>query len=161
LRERPEDVPLLAYHFLQKYTKKLDKAVDKIAIETLQVLQNYQWIGNVRELENVIERATVLVQGDTITIRDLPPRVLGESVYLAEEPMSADLSSYSYQEAKERALWAFNRAYLANLLRQTCGNLSNAAEKAGMDRSNFKKIVKKFNVDVEEFRKKSGAGISE
>ncbi len=160
LRERPEDVPLLAYHFLQKYSKKLDKQIDKIAIEALQILQNYQWVGNVRELENVMERAAVLVQGDTIGIRDLPPRVLGESVYLAEEPISADLSHYSYQEAKERALWAFNRAYLANLLRQTSGNLSNAAEKAGMDRSNFKKIVKKFNIDVEEFRKKTGTGMS-
>lgn len=161
LRERPEDVPLLAYHFLQKYSKKLDKVVDKIAIDALQMLQNYPWVGNVRELENVVERATVLVQGDTISIRDLPPRVLGESVYLAEEPMSADLSSFSYQEAKERALWAFNRAYIANLLRQTMGNLSNAAEKAGMDRSNFKKIVKKFNVDVEEYRKKSESGMPE
>lgn len=161
LRERPEDVPLLAYHFLQKYSKKLDKAVDKIAIDALQVLQNYPWTGNVRELENVMERATVMVQGDTISIRDLPPRVLGESVYLTEEPMSADLSNFSYQEAKERALWAFNRAYLANLLRQTCGNLSNAAEKAGMDRSNFKKIVKKFNIEVGDYRKKSESGMPE
>jgi DNA-binding NtrC family response regulator len=155
MRERPEDIPLLAYHFLQKYATKLEKAVTKIAVDALQVLQNYQWIGNVRELENVIERAVVLVQGDTVTVRDMPPRILGESFYLTEEPLSADLSHFSYQEAKERALWAFNRAYLSTLLRQTKGNLSNAAERAGMDRSNFKKIVKKFNIDLDEFRKKS------
>ncbi|MBI2345486.1 MAG: sigma-54-dependent Fis family transcriptional regulator [Deltaproteobacteria bacterium] len=156
LRERLEDIPLLTYHFLQKYSKKLEKGVTKVAIDALQALQNYSWVGNVRELENVIERALVLVQGDTVTLRDLPPRVLGESFYLAEEPMSTDLSQFKYQEAKERALWAFNRAYLANLLRQTGGNLSYAAAKAGMDRSNFKKIVKKFHVDYEEFRKKQG-----
>ncbi|MBI2343252.1 MAG: sigma-54-dependent Fis family transcriptional regulator [Deltaproteobacteria bacterium] len=155
LRDRQEDIPLLAYHFLQKYAKKLEKDVTKIAIETLQILQNYQWVGNVRELENVMERAVVLVQGDTITVRDLPPRVLGEGFYLPEEPTSSDLSRFTYQEAKERSLWAFNRAYLSNLLRQTQGNLSNAAQRAGMDRSNFKKIVKKFNIDLGEFRKKS------
>jgi len=158
LRDRPEDVPLLSYHFLQKYSKKLEKDVTKIAIDALQVLQSYQWVGNVRELENVIERAAVLVQGDTITLHDLPPRVLGESFYLAEEPTSSDLSQFNYQEAKERAMWAFNRAYLSNLLRQTSGNLSYAAQKAGMDRSNFKKIVKKFNIDLEEFRKSKNAG---
>lgn len=156
LRDRTEDVSLLSYHFLQHYSQKLEKNVSRIAIDALQVLQNYQWIGNVRELENVIERASVLVTGDTVTLRDLPPRVLGESFYLAEEPMSSDLSQYNYQEAKDRALWAFNRAYLANLLRQASGNLSFAAQKAGMDRSNFKKIIKKFNVDLEEFRKKHG-----
>lgn len=157
LRDRPEDIPLLAYHFLQKYSKKMEKEVTKIAIDALQVMQNYQWVGNVRELENVIERAVVLVTGDTVTVRDLPPRILGESFYLAEEPVATDLSQFNYQEAKDRAMWAFNRAYLSNLLRQTNGNLSYAAQKAGMDRSNFKKIVKKFNIEVEEFRKKSSA----
>lgn len=154
LRERPEDIPLLAYHFLQKYCAKMEKTVTKIAVDALQVLQNYPWVGNVRELENVLERAVVLVGGDTVTVRDLPPRVLGESFYLAEEPVPSDLSQFNYQDAKDRALWAFNRAYLANLLRQTSGNLSYAAQKAGMDRSNFKKIVKKFNIDLDEFRKK-------
>ncbi|MBI4237477.1 MAG: sigma-54-dependent Fis family transcriptional regulator [Deltaproteobacteria bacterium] len=157
LRDRPEDIPLLAYHFLQKYSKKMEKEVTKIAIDALQVMQNYQWVGNVRELENVIERAVVLVTGDTVTVRDLPPRILGESFYLAEEPVATDLSQFNYQEAKDRAMWAFNRAYLSNLLRQTNGNLSYAAQKAGMDRSNFKKIVKKFNIEVDEFRKKSSA----
>ncbi|MBI4365452.1 MAG: sigma-54-dependent Fis family transcriptional regulator [Deltaproteobacteria bacterium] len=156
LRERNEDIPLLTYHFLQKYSKRLEKSVSKVAIDALQALQNYSWVGNVRELENVIERAAVLVNGDTVTIRDLPPRILGESFYLAEEPVTSDLSQFKYQEAKERALWAFNRAYLGNLLRQTGGNLSYAAAKAGMDRSNFKKIVRKFHVDLEEYKKKQG-----
>lgn len=152
LRDRPEDVPLLAYHFLEKYSERLEKNVTKIAVDALQVLQNYEWVGNVRELENVIERAVVLVGSDTINVRDLPPRVLGQSFYLADDPVPSDLSQFNYQEAKERALWAFNRTYLGNLLRQTKGNLSYAAQKAGMDRSNFKKIVKKYNIDIEEYR---------
>lgn len=157
LRERPEDVPILAYHFLEKYRNKMEKEVTKISVDALQSLQSYRWVGNVRELENIIERAVVLVNGDTITARDLPPRLLGEAFYITAEDggsESGDLCQFDYQEAKNRAMWAFNRSYLANLLRLANGNLSNAAGKAGMDRSNFKKIIKKYNVEVLEFKKK-------
>jgi DNA-binding NtrC family response regulator len=119
LRERGGDVTLLAYHFLQKYSEKIGKKVTKISVDALQALQNYQWVGNVRELENVIERSVVLSTGDTIQAKDLPPRVLGESFYLADKAEEADLSQYNYQEAKDRALWLFNRSYVSNLLHQT------------------------------------------
>ncbi len=156
LRERPEDIPLLAYHFLEKYRKKMEKNVSKISVDALQSLQNYRWVGNVRELENVIERAVVLVNGDTINAKDLPSKVLGDAFYLGSEDggEGADLSQFDYQEAKNRALWAFNRNYLTNLLRQSSGNLSSAASKAGMDRSNFKKIIRKYNVEIIEYKKK-------
>jgi DNA-binding NtrC family response regulator len=163
LRERPEDVPLLGYHFLEKYRKKMEKNVTKISVDALQSLQSYRWVGNVRELENVIERAVVLVNGDTITSRDLPPKILGDAFYLSGEEgsESSDLSQFDYQEAKNRALWAFNRSYLANLLRQANGNLSSAASKAGMDRSNFKKIIKKYNVEILEYKKKQSSKSTE
>lgn len=163
LRERPEDVPLLAYHFLEKYRKKMEKEVNKISVDALQSLQNYRWVGNVRELENAIERAVVLVNGETITARDLPPKILGDAFYLGAEDggESSDLSQFDYQEAKNRALWSFNRNYLANLLRQANGNLSSAASKAGMDRSNFKKIIKKYNVEIIEYKKKQSDKMDE
>lgn len=155
LRDRAEDIPLLAYHFLKKNSDKIGKKVEKISVDTLQALQNYRWVGNVRELENVIERAVVMTNSDSIQATDLPPRVLGESYYLTEDFDDAGLSQYGYQEAKEKALHSFNRSYLTNLLRQSKGNLSSAAEKAGMDRSNFKKIIKKFGIDLKDFKEKS------
>lgn len=152
LRDRAEDISLLAYHFLKKHAQRLKKNVDKFSVDVLQTLQNYDWVGNVRELENVIERACVLGKGDTIHIKDLPPQVLGSSFYLVDETGSKDLTSFHYQEAKDKALNSFNRSYLTSLLKQTDGNISIASERAGMDRSNFKKIIKKFNIDVMEFK---------
>lgn len=153
LRDRLDDVPLLAYHFLQKCAGKLGKTVDKISIDALQALQNYSWVGNVRELENIIERAVVLATSDTIMARDLPAKLLGESFYLMGDDEKGDISSLSYQEAKDRALASFNRMYIGNLLTQTSGNISFASEKAGMDRSNFKKLIKRYHIDVRKYRK--------
>lgn len=152
LRERPEDIPLLAYHFLKKHSARLGKNIEKFSVDVLQTLQNYEWVGNVRELENTIERACVLVQGDTIHVKDLPPQVLGSSFYLADETGSKDLTQFHYQEAKDKALHSFNRSYLTSLLKQTEGNISIASERAGMDRSNFKKIIRRYNIDVTEFK---------
>lgn len=154
LRDRMEDIPILAYYFLKKASEKAGKKVERISVDALQALQSYRWVGNVRELENVIERAVVLTTGDYIQATDLPPRLLGESFYLTEELGDAALSQYGYQEAKDRALFSFNQSYITNLLRQAKGNLSNAADKAGMDRSNFKKIVKKYGINIDEFKDK-------
>ncbi len=153
LRERADDIPLLAYYFLQQFSERMKKKMDRISVDALQALQNYSWVGNVRELENVIERAVVLAAGETVTAQDLPPRVLGESFYLVGEERESDLTKLPYQDAKTRALTAFNRAYITSLLKQAQGNISFAAERAGMDRSNFKKLIKRYGVDLNEFRK--------
>ena len=75
LRDRPDDVPLLAHHFLAIYAKKNGKAVHGVAPEALDLLCGYAWPGNVRELENAIERAVVLGKGDVVALEDLPPQV--------------------------------------------------------------------------------------
>jgi len=154
LRDRVEDIPFLSYHFLKKYAQKVGKKISSFSPETLEVLQRYEWIGNVRELENVIERAVVLASGDSIGSRDLPPRVVGDSFFaLGSHVVENDLSSLSYQDAKERAFQAFNKAYIGSVMRQVKGNISLAAAKSGMDRSNFKKILKKCDLNAEEFKK--------
>ena len=155
LRERPEDIPLLAYHFLEKYSKKLGKNVDRIAVDAMHALQHYRWIGNVRELENAIERAVVLCERSVISVRDLPPRILGEICYVSDEKDEAgvdDITELPYREAKEKIVESFNKRYFSKLLETSGGNVSFAAEKAGMDRSNFKKLIKKTGISVTEFR---------
>lgn len=152
LRERKDDIPLLAFHFVNKCAGKLNKKIDKISIDAMQALQNYSWIGNVRELENVIERAAVLTAGDTVMARDLPPKLLGESFYLMGDEEKGDISRLTYGEAKERAMASFNRLYLTTMLSLTKGNISFASERAQMDRSNFKKLIRKYHIDVEHYR---------
>lgn len=151
LRERKEDIPLLAHHFLKKFGDKLGKREIRISGDALQTMEEYRWPGNVRELENVIERAVVLSHGDLITARDLPPKLLGEFFYMTESQTENEWVNLPYRDAKQKALNLFNRAYISNLLRQASGNVSMASEKAGMDRSNFKKIIKKCDLNLKEF----------
>ncbi len=152
LRERPEDIPLLAYHFLKKYCAKMKKNVDRFSVDALQALQRYTWVGNVRELENVVERAVVLADGEVINAHELPPKVLGEAFYLEEED-SAQITNGDYRQAKKRAMESFNRAYITSLLRETEGNITFAADRAKMDRSNFKKLIKKYEINVDGFKR--------
>jgi len=152
LRERREDIPLLAYHFLEKCSLKMKRKVRDISIDAVQILQNYAWVGNVRELENIIERCVVLLPGDVIQAKDLPRHILTQTFYLAEQE-EVDWARFTYQEAKQRAISLFNKSYLRNLLKETGGNISMASNRAGLDRSNLKKIIKKYDIDVGEFRR--------
>ena len=157
LRERKEDIPLLAGHFLKKFAEQNGKQISKLSIDTMQTLHEYRWPGNVRELENVIERAVILAERETITARELPPKLLEEFFYLPETRGETDFINLPYRTAKQKALNLFNRAYISNLLRQTGGNVSLASERAGVDRSNFKKIVKKCDINTREFKKRGGS----
>jgi DNA-binding NtrC family response regulator len=153
LRERIEDVPLLAHHFLRRYTDRLGKKVKTLTPEAIELLCGYRWPGNVRELENAIERAVVLCRNDAITPVDLPPAVSGRTAPLIREvPAGGDDASWltmSYAVAKEQALRRFEKGYVEALMRACDNNISAAARKAGMDRSNFKRVLRKYRTDVE------------
>lgn len=154
LRERREDISLLAYHFLKKYARANGKEVDSITIDAMQALQDYPWIGNVRELEHVIERAVVLCPERTITARQLPPHILGATFYESEGREEEDeWLDLPYQMAKEKALILFNQRYIGGLLRQTGGNISLAAGRARVDRNNFRKILRRYDIDAKTFKK--------
>ncbi|MBL8952660.1 MAG: sigma-54-dependent Fis family transcriptional regulator [Myxococcaceae bacterium] len=144
LRDRPGDVPLLAQHFLKVFAEKMGKRVTSINGDAMQLLVQNKWVGNVRELENAIERAVVLTQGEIITPDDLPP-------HFKEAPKgispSADAEVFSlthlpFAQAKALAVGAFERRYLSALLDKTAGNITAAALAAGMDRSNFRRLLK-------------------
>jgi DNA-binding NtrC family response regulator len=145
LRDRADDVPLLAYHFLKKHAVRQNKnRLTRIEPSTLELLQNHRWVGNVRELENVIERAVILGPGESLTAEDLPP-TLTESRRLAEVDTTS-LSHLPYAQAKKLATRAFERRYLSGLLERTGRNISSAARAAGMDRSNFRRLLKQYEV---------------
>jgi len=154
LKERAEDIPLLCQHFLKKYNEKTSKNITGFSIDSMQALQSYHWVGNVRELENTVERSVVLAAEDQIKAKDLPVKILSSTFYMLDDK-EEDLTKFSYQDAKTRALHIFNKTYIKNILHQARGNISVASDRAGMDRSNFKKIVKKYDIDVNEFRKSS------
>jgi two-component system response regulator HydG len=153
LRDRAEDIPLLAHHFLRRYADRLAKRVKTLTPEAVELLCGYRWPGNVRELENAVERAVVLCRGDSITPADLPPAVTGRTAPLVREaPAAGDEQqwlSLSYAAAKEQALRRFEKSYVEAIMRACDNNISAAARKAGMDRSNFKRVLRKYRTDVE------------
>ena len=141
LRERQEDIPLLATHFLRKYNTRTGKSLQGFRPEVMEILESHAWPGNVRELENVVERAVVLGRGSEIEIGDLPENMRESSA--PRRAAGRSLAGLSYRKAKAIALAEFDRRYLRELLAGTAGNLSRAAKQAGMDRSNFRRILKK------------------
>src|SRR5512133_933328 len=153
LRERVEDIPLLAHHFLRRYAERLAKKVRTLSPEAIELLCGHRWPGNVRELENAIERAVVLCRGEAVTPSDLPPAVTGRTAPLVREaPAPGEDTTWltlSYAAAKEQALRRFEKGYVEALMRACDNNISAAARKAGMDRSNFKRVLRKYRTDVE------------
>src|SRR5512146_2829244 len=153
LRERIEDIPLLAHHFLRRYADRLGKKVRSVSPEAIELLSGYRWPGNVRELETAGARAVVLCRGDAILPTDLPPAITGRTAPLVREaPAGGDEAAWlalSYAAAKEQALRRFEKGYVDALMKACDNNISAAARKAGMDRSNFKRVLRKYRTDVE------------
>jgi len=145
LRDRPEYVPLLAQHFLKLYREKMGKPVNVITPAAMEALTASRWSGNVRELENVIERAVVLTSDEIIDVDDLPPALREAKVTGAGTEMFS-LSHLPYAQAKRLAMRAFERRYLSSLLEKNNNNVSSAARAAGVDRSNFRRLLKQYEV---------------
>ena len=144
LRERVDDIPLLAHHFLHKYNKRMSKQIRSFADDVMEIFQTYRWVGNVRELENCVERAVVLTRGELIAPDSLPDNLRGTSY--ARNGDSSSFSDLDFTKAKTLAVQAFEMRYLKALMTRTDGNVSEASRIAGMDRSNFRRILKKYDI---------------
>ena len=145
LRDRPEDIPLLASHFLAMYAGKLGKKIIGFQQDAMEALTVNRWEGNVRELENVIERAVVLTPNESIHLEDLPPG-FRDAPKGAGEVEIFSLAHLPYAHAKRLAMRAFERRYLSALLEKNHDNVSSAARAAGVDRSNFRRLLKQYEV---------------
>jgi len=147
LRERPEDVPLLAHHFLLKHRDKVGKRVEGFTPAAMQKLLLYQWPGNVRELENKVHHALVLGQTDQIQPEEIQLDVSGSA-----RGGAIDLGR-PFRELKREVIDAFEREYTRELLRKHGGNLAAAARQARIDRKNLWALVKKHRIDLEMIRR--------
>ncbi|HTY80080.1 MAG TPA: sigma-54 dependent transcriptional regulator [Candidatus Bathyarchaeia archaeon] len=139
LRERPEDIPLLASHFLTEAGRRLKRPVKGIAPESVQALVRYPWPGNVRELENVIERAVIVSR--TEVLHDLVRFLSGPGG--AHAPVDLSLP---FRDAKARIVEEFERAYVQGLLEAHGGKLTAAAKHADMDPKNFSDKMARYGL---------------
>jgi DNA-binding NtrC family response regulator len=138
LRERVEDIPLLARHFVEQGSRRLKRAVRDISPESLGALMRYPWPGNVRELENVIERAVIVATGPTLTDLERFLAPIG-----AHAPVDLSLP---FRDAKARVVEDFERAYIEGLLKSHGGKLTAAAKHADMDPKNFSDKLQRYGL---------------
>jgi two-component system response regulator AtoC len=151
LRERAEDVPVLAAHFLEKHARAFRREVDGFEPEAIRALTSYTWPGNVRELENAVERAVAVARGARVAEGDLPQEVRAAAASGAAIPGDA-LTALPYRDAVEQARDRVSREYLVALLREQRGNVTKAAERAGMERESLHRLLKKHGLRSDDFR---------
>jgi DNA-binding NtrC family response regulator len=145
LRERDGDPALLAEHFARAFSARYGGPASRFGADSLALLGGYAWPGNVRELENLVHRAFLLAGGDVISI---------PNDWLVNEPRPAAAGAHqifpldlAFSEAKARLIDQFERVYIAHVLSQTNGNVSQAARRCGKERRAFGKLLKKHGID--------------
>lgn len=150
LRERSEDIPILARHFLVEFWERHRQGsgpVPQLSDEAVRTLQAKPWRGNVRELQNVIEHAVVLLEpGAEIGPEDLPFLSSSERAPRSRLQFTGDLSDQKYHGVRDQLLADFERTYLRSLVSRADGNMSKAARIAGVDRTTLYRLMEKHDL---------------
>ena len=137
LRDRTDDIPLLADHFLRKYAAENERPISRISSEALDLFLRYQWPGNVRELENIIERAVTLSQHSIILPEDLPWRIRVEPAEIRTASLPTQIS-----------LIDLEKLYIKKVLEETGGNKKKAADILGIDRRTLYRMAARYGISL-------------
>jgi len=141
LRERKEDIPILANAFLKRFLEELNLEEKRIDPEAMEILMRYKWPGNVRELKNIIERLVIMTKGEVIRPEDIPPAIRNE--ISSNDPKNLfDINSL--KDAKSE----FERQYIAYKISQFGDNISKTAEAIGIERSHLHRKIKNLNIPL-------------
>ncbi len=151
LKERKGDLPLLISHFLKKFSDKMGKEIRGLAPDARSMLEEHHFPGNVRELENVIERAVVLAEGELIQREDLemgPIRSERAENGDGYVPLNLEELKETKRQIRERAIEPVEKAFVLNALKRNNWNVTRAAEETGMLRPNFQALLKKLGISI-------------
>ena len=152
LRERGEDLFLLAHHFLTLAATRFGRPLEGLAPDALAALAAHAWPGNVRELQHTMERAVILADGAHVTADDLPDAVTAATGRPAAAAPSAALAAMTYKDALEWGRERTLRRYLDALLRAHAGNVSHAARQAGVERESLHRLLRRAGLDAANYR---------
>ena len=149
LRERAEDIPQIAELFLKKLRQRHEKNIHSVHSQVLQAFQKYHWPGNIRELENLMERACILETTKVLTPESFPAALINSGDAHAVLPLQAHLPM---AEARRQAIDDFERQYLKELFSRNKGRVNRAAEEAGVSTRQLNKLMVKYGIKKEIYR---------
>ena len=150
LRERRDDIPALAFHFLKGVCDELDKPVPEISDGAMSVLMNYDWPGNVRELENAMHRAVILATDGIIRQAHLASIVDSGAQADFEVPRTSEELKRVKKLAREKSVEDIEKAFVLEALKRNGWNVTRSAEETGMQRANFQALMKKYDIRVRD-----------
>jgi DNA-binding NtrC family response regulator len=145
LRERRDDIPALAFHFLNVFGEELGKKVTEISEGAMSVLVNYAWPGNVRELENTMHRAMILASDKVVRQAHLA-NIMEQQGSAPEVPRTGDELKRVKKEAREKSVENIEKLFVLEALKRNAWNVTRSAEETGMQRANFQVLMKKYNI---------------
>lgn len=140
LRERKEDIPVIVNHFIQYYCRIYRKAIKGLTSEAMNVMVNYKWTGNIRELKNIVERLVIMGDDITIDIDDLPEELLSQPVGPEERVV--------YEGSLEKARAEFEREFIYNNLKKFDFNITRTAEALEISRENLSRKIKQLGIKL-------------
>jgi DNA-binding NtrC family response regulator len=152
LRKRKEDIPLLIQFFLKKLSKELQKDISDIHPQAKEALKQYSWPGNIRELENLLERAYILETSDVLTPESFPTELFEKEASSTVLSMDIDVS---LSEARRQAVQGFERQYLKELMLRNNGKINLSAQEAGISTRQLHKLMLKYGLRKEDFKNRA------
>ena len=157
LRERRDDIPALAHHFLKVFSRELDKKVSEFSDKAMNILMNCDWPGNVRELENAVQRAVILA-GDKIIRQAHLVNVIEPSQRLdLNVPRTGDELKQIKKAAREKSVENIEKLFVLEALKRNAWNVTRSAEETGMQRANFQALMRKYDIRIRGAAPNSGA----
>ncbi len=152
LRKRKEDIPLLIQFFLKKLSKDFQKDINGIHPQVKEALKKYSWPGNIRELENLLERAYILETSSLLTPESFPAELFEKESSLAVLAMDTDIC---LSKARQKAVQGFERQYLKELMFKNKGKINQSAQEAGISTRQLHKLMLKYGFRKEDFKNRA------
>ena len=156
LRERRDDIPALAFHFLKVFCAELDKPMCELSEGAMSLLMNHDWPGNVRELENVLHRAVILSSDKLIRQANLVGLADAERAQDMDVPRTGEDLKRIKKLAREKSVEEIEKRFVQETLKRNDSNVTRSAAETGMQRTNFQALMKKYNIRVRDIEREPG-----
>ncbi len=148
LRDRRDDIPSLAFHFLTIFSKEMGREVKEFSAEAMNLLMNHDWPGNVRELENVINRAVILSSGETIRQAHLGNLLEAQPLSDLGVPRTSEELKEIKKIARQKSVENVEKLFILGALKRNNWSVTSSAEETGMQRTNFQALMKKYDIHI-------------